>query len=79
MNKKRIKFNYQPLFELGIKSNMVNVRNCKGILIGTIEAKLIPSFINQATGAFFEGFTPVNTWKNYFSLELIAELGLDLK
>lgn len=74
----RNKFKYQPLFELGVASNSVNIKNSNGRQIGSIEAKDVPEFINMDKGKTPESFEPVPNWKLIYSTLLMDELGLIL-
>jgi hypothetical protein len=74
----RSKFQFQPLFELGIASNAVNIKNSNGRLIGSIESKDVPAFRNMNKGATPPSFEPIKNWELIFSSLLMNELGLTL-
>lgn len=71
-------FQYQPVFELGLASNTVNIKNRNGRYIGSIEAKEVPKFKNMPKGETPETFKPSPDWKLIYSIVLMDELGLKL-
>ena len=65
-------FTYTPQYTLGVATNLVNVTNVQGKMLGYLEAKDVPAF-NAGDVSLFE---PVKNWKQTFSVSLQKTLGL---
>lgn len=69
---------YIPVYELGVASNSVNIKNSSGRFIGSVEAMEVPRFKAMEKGKTPTTFTPSSDWRLTFSIPLMDELGLSL-